>query len=133
MAQTPEEKERFHKIMAEINQAYNDKDLRKLEELAMRLKAPERVFFKETLEEEFERLLRESKKLDEIILRFEDELAAIRNSDTYKFKMRVDEAKAEGRDLLEEMEDELNAKIEQNEEELKKVKQEFKSLARDLA
>ena len=133
MARTPEEKERFHKIMAEINQAYNDKDLKKMEELAKRLKAPERVLIKETLEEEFERLLRESKKLDDIISRLEDELVAIKNSDTYKFKVRVDEAGAEGRDLLEEMEDELNTKIEQKEEELRNVKKEFKNLARDLA
>lgn len=133
MARTPEEKERFHKIMAEINEAYNNKDLQKLEELAMKLKAPEKVFFKETLEEEFERSLKESEKLDEIISRLEDELTATRNSDTYKFKMRVDEAETEGRDLLQEMEDGLKAKIEQKEEELERVKQEFKNLAKDLA
>ncbi|MBI4823274.1 MAG: DnaJ domain-containing protein [Nitrospirae bacterium] len=133
MAQTPEEKERFHKIMAEINQAYNDKDLEKMEELAMRLKAPERTFFRETLEEEFQRLQNESEKLDEIISRLEEELLSIKGSDTYKFKQRADEASAQDRDLLKEMEDKLMAEIKQKEEDLRKVKQEFKNLAKDLA
>lgn len=133
MARTPEEKERFHKIMAEINEAYNNKDLQKLEELAMKLRTPEKVFFGETLEEELERLQKENKKLDEIISRLEDELATIKSSDTYKFKMTVDEAKAEGRDLLKEIEDGLKAKINPKDEELKKVKQEFKDIVREYA
>ena len=133
MARTPEDKEKFHKIMAEINQAYNDRDLEKMEELAIRLKYPEKVFVKESLEEEFERLLRESEKLDEIISRLEDELDVIRNSDTFKFKINVDEAGAEGRDLLKEMEDGLKTKIGQKETELERVKQEFKNLAKGLA
>ena len=133
MARTPEDKEKFHKIMAEINQAYNDRDLKKMEELAVRLKYPEKIFVRESLEEEFERLLRESEKLDEIISGLEDELAIIKNSDTYEFKVRVDDAGIQDRDLLKEMEGELNTKIEQKEEELKKVNQEFKNLAGDLA
>ena len=133
MARTPEDKEKFHKIMAEINQAYNDRDLKKMEELAIRLKYPEKIFVKESLEEEFERLLRESEKLDEIISDIENELDAIRNSDTFKFKINVDEAGAEGKDLLKEMEDGLKTKIGQKETELEKVKQEFKDIAEDLA
>ena len=130
MARTPEDKERFHEIMAEINQAYNDKDLQQLEELAVRLKTPEVVYYEETLVEEYERSLRESEKLDEIISRLEAELDAIRNSDTFKFKIKVDEAGAEGRDLLKEMEDGLKTKNGQKETELERVKQEFKNLAR---
>ena len=99
MAKTPEDKEKFHKIMAEINQAYNDRDLKKMEELAIRLKYPEKIFVKESLEEEFERLLRESEKLDEIISDIENELDAIRNSDTFKFKINVDEAGARGQKI----------------------------------
>lgn len=133
LARTPEDKKRFHKIMAEINEAYNNKDLQKLEELAMKLRTPEKVSFRETLEEGLERLQKESKKLDEIIARLEDELAAIKSSDTYKFKMTVDEAKAEGRDLLKEIEDGLKAKINPKDEELKKVKQEFKDIVREYA
>ena len=133
MARTPEDKEKFHKIMAEINQAYNDRDLKKMEELAIRLKYPEKIFVKESLEEEFERLMGESKKLDEIISDIENELDAIKNSDTYKFKMKVDEAKAEEKDLLKEMEDGLKTKINQKDEELKKMKQEFKDIVREYA
>ncbi len=132
MARTPEEKERYNKIMAEINQAYNDKDFGKMEELAMRLKIPEETFA-ETVEEEIERLQRENKKLDDIILRLEDELVALKNSDTYKLKVRVDESIAQGRDLLKEIEDNLKAKIEQRDEELVWLKREFKNLSKDLA
>jgi curved DNA-binding protein CbpA len=132
MARTPEEKKRYNTIMAEINQAYNNKDLWKMEELAMRLKIPEEIFA-ETVEEEIERLQRESQKLDDIILRLEDELAALKNSDTYKLKMRADESKAQGRDLLKEIEDNLKAKIEQRDEELVWLKREFKNLSKDLA
>ncbi|NOZ83903.1 MAG: DnaJ domain-containing protein [Epsilonproteobacteria bacterium] len=132
MAQTPEEKERFHEFMAAINQAYNDKDLEKMEELVTILKTPEKVFIKETLEEEFENLLSESEKLDEIISKLEEELEAVKSSDTYQLKIRVDEAKNEGRDLIQEMEDRLKANVSQKEEELAKVKQEFKNIAKDL-
>jgi hypothetical protein len=132
MATTPEEKERYNTIMAEINQAYNDKDLGKLEELAMRLKIPEETFA-ETVEEEIERLIRESEKLDDIISRLEDELSAIKNSDTYAFKVGVDESKAQGRDLLKEIKDNLNARIKQREEELEWLKREFRNLSKDFA
>ena len=104
-----------------------------MEELAIRLKYPEKIFVKESLEEEFERLMGESKKLDEIISDIENELDAIKNSDTYKFKMKVDEAKAEEKDLLKEMEDGLKTKINQKDEELKKMKQEFKDIVREYA
>jgi len=126
MARTPAEKERHNKIMAEINQAYNDKNFGKMEELAMRLKIPKETFA-ETLEEEIERLQRESQKLDGIISRLEDELVAIKSSDTYKLKMRVDESNAQGRDLLKEIEDNWKAKIKQREEELEWLKREFKN------
>lgn len=132
MARTPEDKKRFHKIMAEINQIYRDKDLKKMEELAIKLKSQEGLFIEETIGEA-EKLLMESKKLDEIISRLEDGLAAIKNSDTYKFKTTVDEAKAEGRDLLKEMEDGLKTKIKQKEEEIGKEKKTFKDLARTMA
>jgi hypothetical protein len=132
MARTPEDKEKFHKIMAEINEAYNNKDLQKLKELAMELRTPEKVSFRETLEEELERLQKESKKLDEIISRLEDELAAIRNSDTLKFKEKVDKTRAEGRDLLKEMEDGLRKEIKQKEKDIERVKQEFKNYAKDF-
>lgn len=133
MAATPEEKERFHKIMAEINQAYNDRDLQKLEALAMELEAPEKIVFEETLEEKYKRLLHESEQLDAIISKLEGEFDAIKDSDTYNFKIRVGEAEKEGKDLLQEMEDNLNAKIQQKAEELEKVKREFKNIAKGLA
>lgn len=132
MARTSEEKERYNKIMAEINQAYNDKDLGKLEELAMSLKIPEKTFAG-TVEEEIKRLIKESEKLYDIISRLEDKLVAIKNSDTYKFKVKHDESKEHGRDLLKEIEDNLKAKIKQREEEFEWVKREFKNLSKDLA
>jgi nucleotide-binding universal stress UspA family protein len=132
MARTLEEKERYNTIMAEINQAYNDKDLGKMEELSMRLKIPEETF-SETVEEEIEKLIKESQKLDDIISRFEDELVVVKSSDTYKLKMKADESKAQGKDFLKELEDNLNTKIELREEELEQVKREFKNFSRDLA
>ena len=133
MARTAEEKERFHEIMAEINDAYNNKDLKQMEELAKELAEQVKGYFEENLEEEFDRLMHESEKLDEIISALEAELAELRASETYRFKMRADEAKEEGRDLFDEMKEGLEAKIKLKEDELARVRQEFKNLARSLA
>ncbi len=133
MAKTKEEEKRFHKIMAEINQAYNDKDLSRMEEIFMKLKTPEKVFFQETLEEKLERLLNECEKLDKIVLKLQDELSSIRNSDTYILKTRVEEAARERRDLLKEMEEDLKAKITMKEEKLTNIKQEFMNLVTESA
>ncbi len=130
MARTGEEKEQFHKIMSEINDAYNNKDLNRMDELADELTEPEKTYFDESFEEELDRLMHESEKLDEIISNLEDELAELRLSDAYRFKMRADEAEEEGRDLFEEMKEGLQYKIKSKEDELARVKQEFKNLAR---
>lgn len=131
MASSPEEAERFHKVMADINQAYYDFDIGRLEELSIKLKISEKVFTKEG-EEEYKRLQKENERLDAIISSLRAEFSALQNTDTYKLKIKVDEAQKKGKLLLSVMANDLQFKIQEKEKYLETIKQEFKSLAQEL-
>ncbi len=132
MARGSEEKEKLHQIMTDINEAYKAKDLSKLEELALRLAGIEKPEIIETLEVKFDRLLKESQHLDEIIHNLKKAIENIEQSDTYKFKEKVVQARTEGKDILDDLIKDLNEQIASKEAELSRVIEEFKVFSRGL-
>jgi len=111
LAGSEEERAEHQKVMAEINKAYAEKDLDALRAIERAAKEKE-VRKGETTPEKLIRLMRQSYDLDKTIENFLKELGEVKESPTFKLKEAVEKGAAEGRDILEEIEEDLRGKIE---------------------
>lgn len=124
--------EDYHKIMAEINEAYKAKDIERLRSFAERAEREEKIA-KETLEEKLDRLKHDDKVLSGIIAKLEAELRSLKLSETYKLLERVQLAKERGADLLQELAAKLKSQIAESQVRLDTLIAEYKELAKNLS
>ncbi len=125
LAESEAERERNHRIMIEINQAYAEGDLHRLKLLEAK-EFPEEAPLNETVGEKLVRLIRRRYELDQAIGRLEGKREELRASKTYQLMQRVKEEAEQGNDLFAEWEGELEEEIARAREELAEVIQNFK-------
>ena len=127
LAGSEEERAEHQKIMAEINNAYAEKDLERLRALERAAKE-KKARKEETIPEKLVRLIRQSYDLDKIIENLLKALGEVKESPTFKLKEAVEKGAAEGRDILGGIEEDLRSKIEDRGAELNGVIREFEEV-----
>ena len=125
------QKKEYHRVMSEINEAYKAKDQSALSEY-MRLAEREDKIAKETPEETLARLKTDYEIVLGIITELEARLEDLKEGETYKLKMKVDEAKKEDRDLLQELAEDVKAEIDKNQALLDELVSEYKEIIREV-
>lgn len=103
-------REKHSAIMAAINEAYEKRDLEALRNYMLESEREEEIA-RETLLEKIARLKDYYTGLLSTIAGLESELEATLRSDTHALWEKVDTAKKEGRDLLQEIADKIQAEI----------------------
>jgi len=125
------EREKNERVMSLINRAYEENDILTLERLLSTAEDKEEIVG-ETRAEKRRRLKREKRKIDRIIDSLKMEIEAIKRTETYRFKVDVEEAQSRGEDLLGKLAKDLKRKIEAGKRRLKGLVQTFRKLMKLL-
>ena len=127
MAKDDKQREEFNKIMATINEAYKNGDLDTLKKYMRQAEREEKIA-KETLEEKLARLKEDYRIILSIIAKLRAELEDLKTSETYKLKEKVEQAKKNGRDLLQELAADIKNEIVENQILLDKIVTQYKDI-----
>jgi len=128
-AENDAEREKNERMMSLINSAYEENDILTLERLLSTADDREEIAG-ETKAEKRRRLRRERRKLDRIVASLNMEIETIKRTETYKFKVEVEEAQAHGEELFGKLAKDLKRKIEAGKRRLKGMMQTFRNLMR---
>jgi hypothetical protein len=128
LAETEEERQENSEIMAEINEAYAQRDLDKLREIVEREGERLRSVPGETPAEKLARLIRESHRLDSVIQSLQGELKELKRSPTGEMMQKVEKARGDGQDILAELTKSLEQQIRRKREELGSLVQRYADL-----
>ena len=131
-AKDDKQRKEYQKRMAEMNEAYKVGDLETLKKY-MRQAEREEKMAKETPKEKLERLKEDYETILGIIAKLREELSALKASETYKLKEKVDQAKKEGRDLLEQLAADIRKDIAENREKLDDLVMNYRKIIEGLA
>ena len=115
------ERERRHKLMTRLNQAYNELDSTKIKALLNEWEDEE---ISETTMSFSERLVKTIRQISQIKARLQmihHELTQLQNSEMFKLKARVDSVKRNGRDIIQEMIAYLETKISNAKSQVRKL------------
>lgn len=126
-AKDEKERQEFNKFMADINQAYKNGDIETLKKYMQQVERKEKIA-KETPEEKLVRLKDDYETILGIIAKLKEELEALKSDETYKLKEKVDQAKMEGKDLLEQLAFDINEEIAENRAKLDELVSEYKKI-----
>jgi hypothetical protein len=121
------QKKDFHLIMSRINTAYKNNDLETLRKDMQQVEREEKIA-KETPEEKLSRLKEEYEIVTNIVAKLKAELNDFKSNETYIFKEKVESAKIEGRDLLEELANSIKEEITENEKTLEELLAQYKNV-----
>lgn len=124
--------EDYHKIMAEINDAYKAKDIERLRSFAERAEREDKIA-KETLEEKLDRLKHDDAVLSGIIAKLEAEFRSLKLSGTQKLMEKVQLAKERGDDLLQQLAAKLKSQIAESQVKLDTLIAEYKELTKNVS
>ncbi len=113
LANDDKQRTEFNKIMSAINEAYKNGDLETLEKYMRQAEREEKIA-KETPEEKLARLKEDYEIMLGIIAKLRAELADSEASETYKLREKVNQAKKEGRELLQELATSIQKEIDEN-------------------
>jgi hypothetical protein len=131
MAKNDKQRKEFHNLMTIINAAYKEGDLETLRKYMKQAEREEKIA-KETKKEKLKRLKEEYDTILGILAKLYLELEDIKNSETYKLKVKVDKAKKEGRDLLKELADDIKEEIKEKQHELAELVMEYKEILNEV-
>ena len=126
------ERERFHVLMVKINQAYEDNDRPKLRELMDQAEREEAIK-SEMSSEKLARLKQDYQKTIAILDQLKREIQQIRENKTYCLRTSVQEASEQGRDLLQELAENISREIEQDQTSLNELIEEYRLLINEMA
>lgn len=107
------ERLRRQKLMAEANQAYAEGDEARLQAILREWETSPESVKGEGTGAELIRVIRKIAQVEERLRVIEAEMKELRESDLYQLKTRVEEAEAEGRDLLAELAAQIKEQIAQ--------------------
>jgi len=111
LASNDTDRERRNRIMAEVNHAYEKGDIARLEELQQEWKRNPEAVKDEGIGAELVRVIRKIAKVEDRLAAIDEEIEALSESDLQQLRNRVEEADDEGKDLLQEMADDLDREI----------------------
>lgn len=117
----PQEKARREKIMAQVNQAYSEKNLAQLHQLQSKPDA-EAQADERSREKVLADMRAEVRRLDGLIRELETTLRNLTNSRQVQLKLEASFARSQGRDLMRDMEQELRQEIAELEVELESIR-----------
>jgi len=123
---------KFQKIFAAIVEAYKKGDLETLKKYMKQSEREEKIA-RETPKEKLARLKKDYEHLVGIIAKLQAELEELKTDETYKLKEKVDQAKKDGRNLLQELTDGIKDEIAVNQVRLDNLVAEYKDLIGDVA
>jgi hypothetical protein len=107
----PEEKERRHILMQEINEAYQTNNIQKLIEIFEKEKNNPDHIKGEDIGSSLVRIIRKISQVDSRIIQINTQLEEIHKSDIFKLFMTVENEKSKGIDLLEKIQNDLESQI----------------------
>jgi hypothetical protein len=131
LAKDESQKKKFHLIMSKINEAYKNKDLETLNKYTQQAEREEKIA-KETPQEKLARLKEEYKIVLNIISKLKAELNDLKSSETYLLKEKVERAKMEGKDSLEELATSIKEEIAEHEKMLEELITQYKNIGGNL-
>jgi hypothetical protein len=99
----PEEKERRHKLMSRLNEAYSSGDSRALEELAADHRVSPDAVAGDSVADALVRAVRQIAQINARLSAIRTERAKAEKSELYSLFLKVNDEAAEGRDLLRHM------------------------------
>jgi hypothetical protein len=113
LAVDDQERNRYQRLMAKANQAYQAGDEIGLQNIIRQLKKNPAVEKNErdNISDKITRIIRQITQVKERLIAITKEIAEIRNSSLYKLKLKVEAAEAGGSDLLAEMAEFLDEQI----------------------
>jgi len=128
-AKDEQERKKYHDIMSKINEAYKKGDLETLRKHVKQAEREEKIA-KEIPQEKLARLKGEFKDIVGIIAKLKEELEDLKASETCKLREKIIKAKKEGRDLLQELTNDLTREIEENQDILNELVSQYKKIMR---
>jgi uncharacterized phage infection (PIP) family protein YhgE len=121
LAPDDQARERRHKFMQEVNQAYSEGNEERLRSLLSEWESSPDSVTGEGTGAELIRIIRQIARVRNRIEAISKEIEKPIETDIYKLKLRVNEAQDEGRDLISEMAAEIDGQIEDANTRLKEV------------
>lgn len=112
LAVDEKDRERRTRIMAEVNKAYAEGDIERLEAILEEWEASPDAIEGEDVGSRLVRTIRMIARVKRRLGQIEKEVQALMETELYELKIRIDEAVQEGRDLIEEMAASVDAQIE---------------------
>jgi len=131
-AKNEKEARKFQKIFAAIAEAYKKGDLETLKKYMKQAEREEKIA-RETPEENLARLKKDYERVLDIIAKVQAELEELKSDETYKLKQKVDQAKKDGKDLLQKLAADIREEIAENQSRLDDLVAEYKNLIGDVA
>ncbi|MBC8287801.1 MAG: hypothetical protein H8E42_10060 [Nitrospinae bacterium] len=125
LASSATERERRHDLMAKLNQAYDGLDEEAIRSILLEWEAEEPAHEKLELGEQLVRVVSQAAQVRKRLHAISDELEDLTLTEMFQLKKNIESAELEGRDLLQEIADDLEEKI-------RKTKTQIRDLAYDF-
>ena len=116
-----QEKEKRHRLMAELNDAYARGDEDRIRDILREWQASPESVQGDGLGAELVRVIRKIAQVEKRIKNISDEMGHLRQGELFKLTQSVEEAQANGRDLLNELGEQVDTEIRQAREEFKRA------------
>ena len=111
LASSARERERRHDLMAKLNQAYDGLDEEAIRSILIEWEAEEPAHEKLELGEQLVRVVSQAAQVRKRLYAISDELEDLTLTEMFQLKKNIESAELEGRDLLQEIADDLEEKI----------------------
>ncbi len=125
LASSPAERERRHDLMAKLNQAYDSMDEETIRSILLEWEVQEPVHEKLELGEQLVQVLSQVSQVRKRLVEISNELENLKLTEMFQLKANIESAELEGRDLLQEIADDIEEKI-------RKTKSQIRDLAYDF-
>ena len=122
LALDPNDKERRHSLMAELNSAYSSGDQSKLKKLSEDLRLSPEAIIGGTIGDELVRAIRQIAQIRKRFFELKTEKADSESSELYELYQKVEAENSEGRDLLKHMAERAKTHIKKTQRRLENLK-----------
>ena len=120
-ARNEEDKERFTKIMAEVNAAYEAGDIDKLKAILAGEHGVDDEKPDESIVERLIRLIKSLAQIKLVVLSVQQNIERLKQDELWSLREKVSESRENGEDLLEEMAEKVQVEIDAAREELRRL------------
>ena len=124
MAENEEQKKEFHTIFIKIKEAYEKRDIEVLQQYMLKADIESKKD-DETPEKKLVRLEKEYERLTTIYEKLKANMETMRKSELYLLKKRVEEAREDGEDLLQDLVEAAEREIDIRREELDELREKY--------